>query len=38
MVPVVHTLEVEDSSVVEVLAGEDDVIQVSWVSVGDRVT
>ena len=38
MVPVVDTLEVENSSVVVVLAGKYDVFQVPWVGVGDRVT
>ena len=38
VVPVVHALKVEDSGVVEVLAREDDVIQISRMGVGDRMT
>lgn len=38
VIPVVHTLEVKGSSIVEVLAWKDDSIQVARMSIGNGVT
>lgn len=38
MIPVINTLEVKGSSIVEVLAWKDDSIQVARMSIGNGVT
>lgn len=35
LVPVIHVGEVEDSSIVVVLAGKDDVVEVGGMSIGN---
>lgn len=38
VVPVVDALEIVDSGIIEILTGEYDSIQISGMSIGDRVT
>lgn len=38
MVPVLNTLEVIDASIVVILTGENDSVQIAGMSIGDRVT